>query len=197
VSESPVEELASHAVPGTFRPVDAVRAITAAARDSIIVGDATTAGGLLARNVRITDADSFFVSSSGSLGWGLGASLGIALGRPDRPVVAVLGDGVFQFGLPGLWTAAHYHIPVAFVVLNNRRYAAVGAALRRFGGRAVAANSWPGTDISGVDIVGISKAFGIAAKRVADLTELDDLLSTGRPEPIVIEVLTDPDDFGP
>ncbi|MBO3677756.1 thiamine pyrophosphate-dependent enzyme [Streptomyces sp. NEAU-YJ-81] len=40
----------------------------------------------------------------------------------------------FQFGLPVLWTATRYSLPVVFVVVNNQSYAAVGAAIRRYAG---------------------------------------------------------------
>lgn len=50
----------------------------------------------------------FHTAASGSLGWGAGAALGVQLADPARRVVAVLGDGVFQFAMPALWTAARY-----------------------------------------------------------------------------------------
>jgi benzoylformate decarboxylase len=121
------------------------------------------------------------------------------MGLPDRHVAAVLGDGVFQFGLPALWTAARYSIPVTFVVINNQRYAAVGAALRRFNGRAVATGQYPGTDLAGPHIAEVSAAFGVPAERVSDLADLRDRLRSlkGIDGPALIEVMTDPDDFGP
>ncbi|GAA5200138.1 benzoylformate decarboxylase [Rugosimonospora acidiphila] len=184
---------------GVLRPVDAVRAITEALAGSTLVGDATTAGGLLQRYADKPSPESFFTTSSGSLGWGMGAALGIKLGLPHRHVAAVLGDGVFQFGIQALWTAARYNIPVSYVVLNNERYAAVGAALRRFNGRAVATNTYPGTDLAGPRIAEVSTAFGVPGVRVSGLRELRDELRAARSAqgPVLIEVMTDPDDFGP
>ena len=68
----------------------------------------------------------------------MGSALGVAMADSGHPVVALLGDGAFQFGLPALWTARRYQLPVTFVVLNNRTYSAVASALNRFGGAAVA-----------------------------------------------------------
>ena len=44
------------------------------------------------------------------------------LGLPDRPVVAVSGDGGAAWSIQSLWTAARYHIPVTFVITNNATY---------------------------------------------------------------------------
>jgi benzoylformate decarboxylase len=58
-----------------------------------------------------------------ALGWTVGAALGVKIARPDRQVVALVGDGAMLFGqLEALWTASRYDIPIMIVVLNNRSY---------------------------------------------------------------------------
>jgi benzoylformate decarboxylase len=184
---------------GALRPADVVDVLTESLRGAALVGDATTAGGVLQRRAEQRGGDDYFVSTSGSLGWGMGAALGIKLGMPKRRVAAVLGDGVFQFGMPALWTAARRRIPVTYVVLNNQRYAAVGAALRRFGGHAVRRQNYPGTDIAGPAIADVSTAFGVPGQRVDSLGDLRERLDAARglDHPTLIEVMTDSDDFGP
>ena len=129
----------------------------------------------------------------------MGAALGIAMGMPDRHVAAVLGDGVFQFGLPALWSAARSGLPVTYVVMNNQSYAAVGAALRRFGGVAVEQQQFPGVDIAGPRIADISTAFGVPGQRVDTLADLRERLDAASAvdHPTLIEVMTDPSQFGP
>lgn len=62
-------------------------------------------------------------TSGFALGWGVGASLGVKIARPDQQVVALIGDGAFMFAqIESLWTASRYDIPVTIVVLNNRSY---------------------------------------------------------------------------
>ncbi|MFW3169565.1 thiamine pyrophosphate-binding protein [Geodermatophilus sp. CPCC 206100] len=182
-----------------LRPADVVGVLTEALRGTALVGDATTAGGILQQAACQTGPDDYFGSTSGSLGWGMGAALGIAMGMPGRRVAAVCGDGVFQFGLPALWSAARSGLPVTYVVLNNRRYAAVGAALRRFGGRAVEEATFPGVDIAGPRIAEISTAFGVPGERVDTLPALRDSLDRAAraDTPTLIEVMTDSADFGP
>jgi acetolactate synthase-1/2/3 large subunit len=75
--------------------------------------------------------DSYFGSSSASgLGWGTGAALGAKLGAPERPVIAVVGDGAYLFSNPAAvhHAAALHELPVLFVVMNN----AMWNAVRRF-----------------------------------------------------------------
>ncbi|MHA6616705.1 thiamine pyrophosphate-binding protein [Pseudonocardia sp. DLS-67] len=179
--------------------VDVVDVVTESLRGAAIVGDATTAGGILQQRAHQHTEDDYFVSSSGSLGWGMGAALGIATGMPHRRVAAVLGDGVFQFGMPALWSAARSGLPVTYVVMNNQSYAAVGAALRRFGGEAVERQHYPGVDIAGPRIADVSTAFGVPGKRVDTLTDLRECLEASKrvEHPTLVEVMTDPAEFGP
>jgi len=77
----------------------------------------------------------FGSTSSGGLGWGLGASLGVKLAAPDRLVIATLGDGAYMFGNP---TPCHFvsqafGIPTLTVIFNNGVWNAVrNANLRMF-----------------------------------------------------------------
>ncbi|HEY6430524.1 MAG TPA: thiamine pyrophosphate-requiring protein [Acetobacteraceae bacterium] len=69
-------------------------------------------------------------SPASGLGWGLGAALGAKLAAPERPVIAVLGDGAYMFANP---TACHFvgeaqKLPVLVVVYNNTQYGAVRRA---------------------------------------------------------------------
>jgi len=58
-----------------------------------------------------------------ALGWGIGASLGVKIGEPNRQVVCLVGDGAMLFGqIEALWTAARYDIPVTVIVFNNLSY---------------------------------------------------------------------------
>lgn len=58
-----------------------------------------------------------------ALGWGVGASLGVKIARPDNQVVCLVGDGTMLFGqLESLWSFSRYDVPVIIVVFNNRSY---------------------------------------------------------------------------
>jgi acetolactate synthase-1/2/3 large subunit len=72
--------------------------------------------------------DLYFGSSSASgLGWGTAAALGAKLARPERPVIAVVGDGAYMFSNPAAvhHASAMHDLPVLFVVMNNGMWGAV------------------------------------------------------------------------
>jgi acetolactate synthase I/II/III large subunit len=85
----------------------------------------------MARYIGSTEPGSWFKSGSSGLGWGLGATLGVKLARPDQPVVALVGDGCFFFGAPfaAFWTAQTNVAPILAVILNNGCYNATKSPL--------------------------------------------------------------------
>ena len=90
---------------------------------TIIVGEGGSTGGpFLSAEIDLTEPGSFFRSRGGGLGFGLPAPLGVKLARPDHPVVGLIGEGDGMYTNQALWTAAHYRIPVTYVVLNNGSY---------------------------------------------------------------------------
>ena len=131
----------------------------------------------------------FMSTANGCLGFGLAGSIGLRMGLPDRPVVAVLGDGSTTYAIQALWSAARYDVGVLLVVLANGRYAVMDSLARR-AGRAAA---WPGFEA--VDIGGLARALGCPAVRVEthdDLTRvLDDAVPSlaERREPLLIEAV--------
>ena len=67
---------------------------------------------------------------SGGLGWGLGAALGVKLARPEKTVIAAVGDGSYLFGVP---TSAHFaarahDLPFLTIIFNNEQWEAVKTA---------------------------------------------------------------------
>lgn len=121
------------------------------------------------------------VSHGGNLGWGIGAACGAKLAAPDRQVVLLSGDGSFQFGIQGLWTAARYDIPVLFVVFNNGNYQSNRVGLIEYGGRSVATGRFIGTFLGDPDIdhVGIARGYGLDGERVTDPEALGVALGRG------------------
>ena len=94
------------------------------AGDLVVVDETVTNGGAVQRQVAATEPGSWFKSGGSGLGWGLGGALGVKLARPDRPVVALVGDGCFLFGAPlaALWAARTAEAPILVVVFNNATY---------------------------------------------------------------------------
>ncbi len=139
-----------------------------------------------------------------ALGWGIGASLGVKIGEPNRQVVCLVGDGAMLFGqIESLWTAARYDIPVTVIVFNNLSYD--GERNRIYRGSPLAAKKetrglW--RDIScflgnpEVDFVGLADSFEIQGKRANNPEEFVESLQAaakvtadGRPFLIDLRVM--------
>ena len=109
------------------------------------------------------------ISSGGSLGWGLGAAIGTKLGAPDNQVVALVGDGSYQFAIQALWTAKRFELPLIIVIFNNLGYQANRWALAGVKGRAAATGQYIGISLEDpqIDHVGIARAYGLDGERVS------------------------------
>jgi len=105
-----------------------------------------------------------FITSGyqGTLGSGFPTALGAKVANPNRPVVAITGDGGFMFGVQELSTAVQFNVGVVTLVFNNNSYGNVRRDQRtRFDGRVVAA------DLVNPDFVKLAESFGVAASRVS------------------------------
>ncbi|NKZ03403.1 hypothetical protein HGB48_06535 [Actinomadura latina] len=98
---------------------------------------------------------------------------------PDRPVVAVLGDGCAMFGVQGLCSAARYEVPVAFVVMNNGEYRTLKDTLDEGGGPSAEHGRYVGMDLAppAIDWRSAARAFGIEALRAGSAAELRDAVA--------------------
>jgi acetolactate synthase-1/2/3 large subunit len=142
------------------------------ARDprSIVVNEYT----LFAEHCTFDEPDLYFGSSSASgLGWGAGAALGAKLARPDRQVIAVLGDGAYMFSNPAAvhHAAALHVLPVLFVVMNNAMWGAVDRSTRAMypQGRAATSNDPPFVQLKNLPAFErICEAAGGYGERVED-----------------------------
>jgi len=133
-----------------------------------------------------------FITSGyqGTLGSGFPTALGAKVAHPDRPVVAITGDGGFMFGVQELATAVQFNIGVVTLVFNNNAYGNVRRDQReRFDGRVVA------SDLVNPDFVKLAESFGAGAARVTSPQELrpalEKALAHGGPYVIAIEVPKD------
>ncbi|MFC0436001.1 benzoylformate decarboxylase [Kutzneria buriramensis] len=131
----------------------------------------------------------FFTIASGVLGYGLPGAVGVSLAAPERPVIAVVGDGSAMYGIQALWTAAKEHAPVTFVVLDNTQY----GALRSMADSAGVAKV-PGVDLGGLDFCALAAGMGCRSRLVEHPSELDEALAAAvrSTEPAVLHVRVDP-----
>lgn len=156
-------------------PLAAAHALAAGLpADAVVVEEAITVGVHLRRTLRLDRPKSYVHTIGGGLGWGIGAAIGTRLGNPGRPVVAVLGDGCAMFGIQGLWSAARYRVPVAFVVLNNGEYRTLKDTLDQQASRSTKLRRYTGLDLAppALDWRLAAEFFGLPAMRVDSTDEL-------------------------
>lgn len=144
--------------------------------DAVIVGDSTQP--VYAGN-QFYEPDrprSWFNATTGygTLGYALPAAIGAKLAAPDRPVVALIGDGGLQLTLPELASAVEARTPVIVLVWNNRCYREIRSYMEGCGIAPV------GVDIHTPDFPAIARGFGCEAGRATDLPELEQRLSAAR-----------------
>jgi benzoylformate decarboxylase len=138
--------------------------------DSIVVEEAPSARPVLQARLPITRSEAFYTMDSGGLGYGLPAAVGVALGKPGQRVIAIIGDGSSLYSIQALWSAAQLGLPIAIIILNNRRYAALQdfAPVFGFGSQELV----QGTDLPDLDFVTIAKGMNCAARRAGDAETL-------------------------
>lgn len=161
--------------------------------ETILVEESPSNLGELHSAWPVEQEDSFYTFASGSLGWGLPASVGIALAERDskrnRPVIAIIGDGSMQYSVQALWTAAQHNLPILFVIPCNGEY----AILKSFAALEETPNV-PGLDVRGLDIVSLGKGYGCDAVRAMTTAEVEEACrkALSRKVPTVIEVPISP-----
>ena len=106
------------------------------------------------------------------MGYGLGAALGAKVGRPEKLVFNVAGDGCFRMNINEIMTAARYNIPVIQVVINNHVLGMVRQWQTLFYGQRYSATVLDDK----VDFVKVAEAMGATGIRVSSLEELDDAI---------------------
>jgi benzoylformate decarboxylase len=179
------------------RPLTPTTIMSALARSlpknvAVVEEAVTTTGTLLERLGAIHDPTGYFGHRGWALGWGLGCAAGVKLAWPERPVLAVLGEGASMYGIQGLWTAAAYRIPVTFVICNNAQYQILKIGAQGMGLPRANEGRFEGMDIARpeVDLVSLARSFGVEAHRVSDPDELSARVreSFSRDLPILFDV---------
>ena len=147
--------------------------------DAIVVDESATSLPFVLRYMPFATPGSFFGSKTGTLGWGMGAAIGVQLGSPGRKVVATIGDGSVMYAPQALWTAAHYRLPITYVVPNNSSYAILKSGMLSLDLASAKRGIYPGMDLVSpeIDYAGLARSLGVRAERVEKPGELRDVLA--------------------
>ncbi len=159
---------------------------------AVVIDEAVSSSVGIRSLIRSDDPQSFYGLRGGGIGWGLPAAIGVKLALPERPVVALVGDGSAMYTCQALWTAAHERIAVVFVILNNTSYRILKQRLTAQRGLAAQVDRFVGMELvdPAIDYVGLARSLGIAAERAKNLKETTDLIAQGLKSsaPLLIDV---------
>jgi benzoylformate decarboxylase len=164
------------------------------APDTVIVEESPSSRQLLEAMVPARRPLGYLSAAMGGLGFGMPAAVGVRMAQPQRPVVAVLGDGSSMYAVQSLWTAATYGVGTLFVVLANGGYAIMDRLAEVHGGGKA---PWPG--FGEVHVSALATAFGCPARRITSHAELVAVLDEVVPQlpgmtgPLLLDVEVAPE----
>jgi benzoylformate decarboxylase len=166
--------------------------------DAILADEAITSRNSLLQAVEPSVPGSYYAIRGGALGWAMPGALGIKLANPDRPVVAVVGDGASMYTVQALWTAARYNIPVTYAICNNRSYRILKVNMDVYL-RGMLEDNERSSEYVGMDfatalpLAELAEAMGVAGQNVEDPRELRPALerAIGSGKPSVVNVSID------
>jgi benzoylformate decarboxylase len=134
--------------------------------DAVVVNEGLTTGWNLLNFWPFRDRNNFHAYASGGIGWGLPGAVGVQLALPDRPVVAIIGDGSAMYSIQALWTAAHLKLPITFIIANNQGYRIIKQRLLAFHGN----DNYIAMDFTDppIDFVALAGSLGMTAERITE-----------------------------
>ena len=159
--------------------------------NGVLVNEAITSSRHLTDLWPYRERYDYHALASGGIGWGLPASVGIAIAQAPRPVCCFSGDGSAMYSIQSLWTAANMKLPITFVIANNGGYRIIKQRLLAFHGNA----QFVGMDFNDphIDFAGMAEAMGVPGQKITDPGELRGALekSFTTPGPKLLEVVVD------
>jgi benzoylformate decarboxylase len=168
VGKTPVAPLALLEAIGSILP-----------KDAVVIEEILSSSPGTRSLIASDDEQSFYGLRGGGIGWGLPSAIGVKVALPDRPVVALVGDGSALYTVQGLWTAARYRLPIVWVIFNNTSYRILKQRLVMLRGLAEQADKFVGMELNdpAIDFVGLARSFGIDSARAATVQDATDLIS--------------------
>ncbi len=164
--------------------------------NAIVIDEAVTSGLMLSKFTAGAPRHDLLALTGGAIGQGLPNAIGAAIACPDRPVLALIGDGSSMYTIQALWTMAREKLNVTAVIFNNASYSVLNVELERVGADESGPKAKAQLDLSGpvLDFVRISEGMGVPAVRASDpqtfVGALERALTTAGPH--LIEAVVPP-----
>ena len=134
---------------------------------AIVVDEAITAGLMLPLMTAGGPRHDLITLTGGAIGQGLPNAIGAAIACPDRPVLALIGDGTAMYTIQALWTLARENLDVTAIIFNNASYSVLNVELERVGAERIGAKARAQLDLMGprLDFCRLAQGMGVHAAR--------------------------------
>ncbi|MDY0107921.1 MAG: acetolactate synthase large subunit, partial [Giesbergeria sp.] len=161
--------------------------------NAIVIDEAITSGLMLAPFTAGAPRHDLITLTGGAIGQGLPNAIGAAIACPQRPVLALIGDGTSMYTIQALWTMARERLNVVSIIFNNASYSVLNVELERVGAEKVGAKARSQLDLAGpvLNFAQLAQGMGVPGVRTATAEEfvraLEHALAT--PGPHLIEAV--------
>ena len=159
-------------------------------KDYIIIDESVSAMSAVYRWID-REPGRWYRSRGGGLGAGMSLPIGAALARPDCRIVAIVGDGSSMFTITAMWTAAHWRLPITWIILDNGGYRILEANIGIWRAGNDSEVPFVGTALCDpfIDIAGIATAFGLTSLRIENVKELAEAVTVFEGGPQLMHIV--------
>jgi acetolactate synthase I/II/III large subunit len=157
--------------------------------NTIFTNDAGNFSGWLHNYYQFNQRKTYVGPTSGAMGYGMPAAVGVKLAKPDCPVISLSGDGGFMMTMQELETAVRYNAPIISLVFNNNMFGTIRMHQEiHYPERVI------GTTLGNPDFKKLGEAFGVFTARITCDADFEDALleALKSNQPALIEVICDP-----
>ena len=161
--------------------------------NAIIVDESITSGLMLPAMTAGAPRHDVISLTGGAIGQGLPSAIGAAIACPDRPVIALIGDGTSMYTLQALWTMAREKLNVTSIIFNNASYSVLNIELERVGAESAGPKAKSQLDLNGpvIQFAQLAQSMGVHGVSVSTAEELVKALDYAltHPGPHLIEAV--------
>ena len=153
--------------------------------NAIISDEAQTSGVKLPVCTANAPKHDLLTLTGGAIGQGLPVAIGAAVACPERPVLAITGDGSAMYTNQALWTMVRENLDITVIVFNNRSYAILNVELERVGAQGAGSEAKSNLDLSDppIDFAALARSVGMSATSVSTADEFNKALKRAFREP--------------
>ncbi|MBP7981497.1 MAG: acetolactate synthase large subunit [Arenimonas sp.] len=161
--------------------------------NAIVVDEAITSGLMLSAMTAGAPRHDLITLTGGAIGQGLPSAIGAAIACPERPVLALIGDGSSMYTIQSLWTMAREQLNVTSIIFNNASYSVLNIELERVGAEHAGPKAKSQLDLRGpvLNFAQMAQGMGVHAVRVTSAEDLAKAMvyAFAHPGPHLIEAM--------